>query len=343
MSGGGKRGVTYKQAGVDIDAGLETLKLIKKEVSSTATGEVLAGLGAFGGLYDLSGIVRDYKNPVLVQSVDGVGTKLMVATMAGDHTTVGEDIVNHGCNDVLCQGARPVTFLDYIAMSRLDPKQAAQIVGGMAKACREAGVSILGGETAELPGMYRDNEYDVAGIVTGVVEKEKIVNGSSIKEGDCLVGLASNGLHTNGYSLARKVLFETAGLGIDDTPQGLDVAVGEALLRPHINYAPSTLEFLKKGEAVHGMAHITGGGFHDNIMRIMPEKLWYEVNPGSWPVPPIFSLIQKLGSVPDKDMQRSFNMGIGYVLAVEPAAVKKAVDFFNSKDHAAFEIGEIKA
>lgn len=343
MSGGGKGRVTYKQAGVDIDAGLETLKLIKKEVASTATGEVLASLGAFGGLYDLGGIVRDYKNPVLVQSIDGVGTKLMVATMAGDHTTVGEDIVNHGCNDVLCQGARPITFLDYIAMSRLDPKQAAQIVGGMAKACREAGVSILGGETAELPGMYRDNEYDVAGIVTGVVEKEKIVNGSSIKESDCLVGLASNGLHTNGYSLARKALFEQAGLGIDDTPKGLGAAVGEALLKPHINYAPSVLEFLKKGEAVHGMAHITGGGLHDNLIRIIPDKLRYEIKRGDWPVPPIFGLIQKLGNVPDKDMRRSFNMGIGYVLVIEPAAVKSAIDFFNSNGHPAFEIGEIKA
>lgn len=340
MSGQKKR-ITYKNSGVDIDAGMKTLDLIKKEVRSTATGCVLSGLGAFGGMYDLSEIVKNYREPVLVQSVDGVGTKLMVATMAGYHTTVGEDIVNHGCNDVLCQGAKPITFLDYIAMSKLDPAQAAQIVKGMAKACREAGVSILGGETAELPGMYRDNEYDIAGIVTGVVEKDEIVSGSSIAAGNILVGLASNGLHTNGYSLARKVLFETAGLGINDTPDGLDTTVGEALLMPHINYAPAVLKLLKK-ERVLGMAHITGGGLRDNLMRIIPEMMWYEVKPGSWPVPPIFGIIEKLGNVPTGDMERSFNMGIGYVLVIEPSAAKTAIDFFNSAGRPAYQIGEIK-
>lgn len=340
MSGQKKR-ITYKNSGVDIDAGMKTLDLIKKEVSSTATGDVLSGIGAFGGMYDLTEIVKSYKKPVLVQSVDGVGTKLMVATMAGYHTTVGEDIVNHGCNDVLCQGAKPITFLDYIAMSKLYPEQAAQIVSGMAKACREAGVSILGGETAELPGMYRDNEYDIAGIVTGVVEKDEIVTGASITQGSVLVGLSSNGLHTNGYSLARKVLFETAGLGINDTPEELDATVGETLLMPHINYAPAVLKFLKK-ERVRGMAHITGGGLRDNLMRIIPAKMRYEVKPDSWPIPPIFSLIQKLGSVPPEDMERSFNMGIGYVLVVDASAAKNAIDFFNSNGHPAYEIGGIK-
>jgi len=339
---GQKKRITYKNSGVDIDAGVKTLDLIKKEVHSTATGEVLSGVGAFGGMYDLGEIVKSYKKPVLVQSIDGVGTKLMVATMAGYHTTVGEDIVNHGCNDVLCQGAKPITFLDYIAMSKLDPELVAQIVSGMAKACRESGVCILGGETAELPGMYRDNEYDIAGIVTGIVEKDDIVNGSSIAEGDVLVGLASNGLHTNGYSLARKVLFETAGLGVNDSPGGLDTTVGEALLMPHINYAPAVLKFLKKVR-VRGMAHITGGGLHDNLMRIVSEKMWYEVKPNSWPVPPIFGLIEKLGNVPPGDMQRSFNMGIGYVLVVEPAAAKNAIDFFSSNGRPAFVIGVIKA
>ena len=340
MSGQKKR-ITYKNSGVDIDAGMKTLDLIKKEVRSTATGDVLSGIGAFGGMYDLTEIVKSYKKPVLVQSVDGVGTKLMVATMAGYHTTVGEDIVNHGCNDVLCQGAKPITFLDYIAMSKLYPEQAAQIVSGMAKACREAGVSILGGETAELPGMYRDNEYDIAGIVTGVVEKDEIVTGASITQGSVLVGLSSNGLHTNGYSLARKVLFETAGLGINDTPEELDATVGETLLMPHINYAPAVLKFLKK-ERVRGMAHITGGGLRDNLMRIIPAKMRYEVKPDSWPIPPIFSLIQKLGNVPPEDMERSFNMGIGYVLVVDASAAKNAIDFFNSNGHPAYEIGGIK-
>jgi len=337
----GKKEITYKQAGVDIDAGMEAMELIKGHVKSTATKDVLAGVGAFGGLFDLSDILGGYKNPVLVQSIDGVGTKLMVATLAGDHSSVGEDIVNHGCDDVLCQGARPVTFLDYIAMSRLHPGQVEQIVGGMAKACREAGVSIIGGETAELPGMYRENEYDVAGIVTGIVERDEIINGTQLQKGHVIVGLASSGLHTNGYTLARKVLFEAAGFAVADRPDELGgESVGEALLRPHVNYAPAVLEFLKK-EKVFAMAHITGGGFVDNVVRVLPESLTFDIKWGSWPVPPIFTLIQKLGNVPENDMQRSFNMGIGYVLMVEPSAVKGAIDFFNSKGHPAFEIGSV--
>lgn len=331
---------TYKQAGVDIDAGMKSVELLRKHVESTANKNVLAGVGAFGGLFELTDILKNYRRPVLVQSIDGVGTKLMVAGMARDHTTIGEDIVNHGCNDVLCQGAKPLTFLDYVAMSKLDPKQVEQIVSGMAKACRKAGLSIMGGETAELPGMYRKNEYDVAGIVTGIVEKEKIVTGKTIVAGDALLGLASNGLHTNGYTLARKALFETASLSIDSKPESLGETVGEALLKPHINYAPVVLEFLKR-EKVRGMAHITGGGFKDNLARIIPKGLRAEIKQTCWQVPPIFDLIKQSGNVPQEDMERAFNMGIGFVLVMEASTVAKAVKFFAEKNVAACKIGVV--
>jgi phosphoribosylformylglycinamidine cyclo-ligase len=264
----------------------------------------------------------------------------MVATMAGDHTTVGIDIVHHGCNDLLCQGASPLTFLDYVAMSKLDPRQMEEVVKGMASACRDAGIAILGGETAELPGMYRDNEYDLAGVMTGIVERDEIVDGKSIKPGMLLVGLASNGLHTNGYTLARKVCFETAGLSIGDKPEGLGTTVGEALLLPHINYAPAVLDFLK-AEKVYGMAHITGGGIAGNLVRVLPKGIKATVKKGTWPVTPIFEFIQKEGNVPEEDMYRTFNMGIGFIIVVaENGTADKAVDFFNENGHTAFVIGE---
>jgi len=337
MSG---RKVTYRDAGVDIDAGKKSVELIREAVGSTHSSRVLAGVGAFGGLFDMSEIVRNYENPVLVQSIDGVGTKLMIASMAGDHTTIGMDIVNHGCDDILCQGARPHTFLDYIAMSRLDPRQVAEIVAGMAEACRKAGVAIIGGETAELPGMYRENEYDVAGVMTGVVEKEKIIDGSKIRPGDVLIGLASNGLHTNGYTLARKVVFEIAGLGLEDIPEGCGKPAGKLLLEPHINYAPAVLEFLESWE-VRGMAHITGGGIAENLARILPERIEARVNRGSWPVLPLFEFIQKAGNVPQADMERTFNMGIGFILVIDEKTAGEALEFFAERGHYACRIGEI--
>ncbi len=335
-----KNKVTYKDSGVDIDEGKKSVELIKKAVASTHSPAVLAGVGAFGGLFDLSQIVKEYKNPVLVQSIDGVGTKLMIATMMNDHTTIGLDIVNHGCGDILCQGAKPYTFLDYVAMSKLSSKQMEEIVGGMAKACREAGVAILGGETAELPGMYRDDEYDVAGIMTGIVEKEKIVDGSRIKSGDILIGLASNGLHTNGYTLARKVFFDVAGLCVDDRPDGFDDTVGKTLLTPHTNYAPAVLAFLER-EAVHGMAHITGGGIKENLARVLPRGVTAEIKRDSWDSLPVFDFIKKKGNVPQDDMERTFNMGVGFILAVDKATARKALSFFNKNRHKAFEIGVI--
>ncbi|MBI5179629.1 MAG: phosphoribosylformylglycinamidine cyclo-ligase [Nitrospinae bacterium] len=335
-----KEKVTYASAGVDIDAGTAALEKIKGHVESTYTKQVLWGVGAFGGLFDLTEIVKGYRQPVLVQSIDGVGTKLMIATMANDHSTIGMDIVNHGCDDILCQGAKPLTFLDYVAMSRLSPEQMEQILGGMASACRAAGVAILGGETAELPGMYRENEYDVAGIVTGVVEKDEIINGKSLAPGHALIGLASSGLHTNGYTLARKVFFEIEKLGVHDRPKGLDGTVKEVLLAPHVNYAPAVLDFLKKVK-VHAIAHITGGGFKDNIVRVVPDGVRAVIRRGTWPVLPVFAFIQKSADVAQEEMERAFNMGIGLVLAVEKAEEKAALDFFNARGHAAYAIGEV--
>ncbi|MBI5638570.1 MAG: phosphoribosylformylglycinamidine cyclo-ligase [Nitrospinae bacterium] len=330
--------ITYKDAGVDIDAGTESLRLIKRHVESTVNKNVLWGLGAFGGMFDLTDIVREYKKPVLVQSIDGVGTKLMVASMAEDHSTIGMDIVNHGCNDVLCQGAKPLTFLDYVAMNRLLPAQMEEILRGMAAACRDAGVVILGGETAELPGMYQAKEYDVAGIITGVVERDEIVNGRTLAAGQVLIGLASNGLHTNGYTLARKVFFDMAKLGVHDAPKGFDRSVKDILLAPHVNYANAVLAFLKKTK-VHAIAHITGGGFKDNIVRVVPEGKRLTVKRGTWPVLPVFGFIQKTAGVAQEEMERAFNMGIGLVLAVDKADEKTALDFFNANGHAAYSIG----
>jgi len=335
-----KKPITYKDAGVDIDAGKKTVELITDHVNSTHSHKVLGGVGAFGGLFDISEIAKEYKNPVLVQSIDGVGTKLMVATMVGDHTTVGIDIVNHGCDDILCQGAKPITFLDYVAMSKLNVNQMEEIVAGMAIACRQAGVALLGGETAELPGTYRDNEYDLAGIMTGVVEKDKIVDGKSIADGHALIGLASGGLHTNGYTLARKVFFDVAGLSVDDVPTGFTDNVGKTLLAPHINYTSAVLKFIEI-EKVHGMAHITGGGMGENLVRILPHGTKAEIHRGAWASLPVFDFIQKHGNVSQKEMEWAFNMGIGFILVVEESAVKRAVDFFNSSGHPAFHIGSI--
>jgi phosphoribosylformylglycinamidine cyclo-ligase len=332
--------VTYRSAGVDIDAGELALKKIKGHVERTYNKNVLWGLGAFGGLFDLTEIVKNYKEPVLVQSIDGVGTKLMIATMANDHTTVGMDIVNHGCNDILCQGARPITFLDYVAMPRLSPEQMEQILSGMATACASAGVAIIGGETAELPGIYREGEYDVAGIVTGVVEKEKIINGKTLKPGQVLVGLASNGLHTNGYTLARKVFFEINKVGIFDAPKGFKETAAKILLAPHVNYAPAVLEFLEK-TTVHAIAHITGGGIAGNLIRVIPDGINAVVKRGSWPVLELFNYIQKSANIATEEMERAFNMGVGLILAVDKGDAKTTVDFFNSKGHPAYVIGEV--
>lgn len=329
----------YAKSGVNIDAGNETVRRIKDVVKSTHTPEVLTGIGSFGSLYDMGKTLKNYKHPVLVQSIDGVGTKLTVAKMMNKYDTVGEDIVGHGCGDIVAMGARPLTFLDYVANETLEPDVMEQIVGGMAKACKEAGVALVGGETAEMPGIYASGEHDIAGTIMGIVEKDKIITGEKIQEGDVLFGLASSGLHTNGFSLARKILFETAGYKIGESPEGLGMSIGEALLKTHTNYTKPVLALLDTGIDIRGIAHITGGGLLENIPRVLPENLSAEIKKASWPILPIFELIQKEGNVTEEDMYRTLNMGIGMVLIApqnEAEKIKKLAGI-----HKVFEIGKI--
>ncbi len=332
----------YTKAGVNIDAGNEVVRRIKKDVASTHTKAVLTGIGSFGGLYDIGEVLKSYKNPVLVQSIDGVGTKLSVAKMMNKYDSVGEDIVNHCCDDLLAMGARSLTFLDYVAHDKLDPLVMEAMVSGMSKACRENGVSLLGGETAEMPGTYRDGEHDIAGCITGVVEKEKIVTGEKVVEGDIILGFPSSGLHTNGYSLARKLFFEIALNKVDTKIDELGMTVGEALLQVHTNYSMPVLKMLDNGIQIHGIAHITGGGFLENIPRVLPEQLDAEIKKDTWPMVPIFPYMQKLGDISETDMYRTFNMGIGLMLIVPKSEKEKIksilVDYPKFK---AYEIGKI--
>jgi phosphoribosylformylglycinamidine cyclo-ligase len=301
----------YKSAGVDIDAGNETVRRIKSLAKTTFTNEVLSEIGSFGGLFALDR--HAYREPVLVSSADGVGTKLKVAFMTGRHDTVGADLVNHCVNDVLVQGARPLFFLDYLATGRLSPDVAETVIAGIARGCRENGCALIGGETAEMPGFYADGEYDLAGFIVGVVERARIVDGRSITPGDLLIGLPSAGLHTNGYSLARRVLFDICGLTADAVVPELGIPVGEALLAPHRSYLGAIGPLLERN-LVKGMAHITGGGITENLPRVLPAGCAAAVNRRAWTVPPIFQLLQTRGGVADDEMFRAFNMGIGLIL-----------------------------
>ena len=301
----------YKGSGVDIDAGNETVRRIRGLARSTFTPGVLSDIGSFGGLFQLE--PDRYRQPVLVSSADGVGTKLKVAFMANRHTTVGVDLVNHCVNDILVQGAEPLFFMDYLATGRLAPAVAAAIVGGMAAACRDNGCALLGGETAEMPGFYADGEYDIAGFIVGVVERERVVDGRTIAVGDVLVGVPSSGLHTNGYSLARRIVFDRLGLGVDSRVPELGTTVGDILLEPHRSYLSMVRPLLGDGR-IKGMAHITGGGITDNLPRILPHGTAAVVDAASWTVPPLFRWLQQSGRVPAGDMLRTFNMGIGLVI-----------------------------
>ncbi|HAQ02412.1 phosphoribosylformylglycinamidine cyclo-ligase [Candidatus Nomurabacteria bacterium RIFOXYC2_FULL_36_8] len=332
----------YKDAGVNIDAGNEVVRRIKADVASTHTSAVLTGIGSFGGLYDIGEVLKSYKNPVLVQSIDGVGTKLSVARMMGKYDSVGEDIVNHCCDDLLAMGARSLTFLDYVAHDKLDPAVMEAMVSGMSKACRENGVSLLGGETAEMPGTYREGEHDIAGCITGVVEKDKIVTGEKIKEGDIILGFASSGLHTNGFSLARKVLFDIGEYKVDTKVDELGETVGESLLKVHVNYSKPVLEMLDAGVDIHGIAHITGGGFIENIPRVLPRDVDAEITLNSWPILPIFSLMQKIGKIEDEEMYRAFNMGIGLMLIIPSEEKEKIIEILKKyQKFSFFEVGKI--
>ena len=309
------QGISYRDAGVDIDAGNEVVRRIRSLARSTHTAGVLGGIGSFGGLFALPAGVDA---PVLVASADGVGTKLKVAFLAGVHDTIGADLVNHCVNDILVQGAEPLFFLDYLATGRLSPDVAEQIVAGVARACRENGCALLGGETAEMPGFYADGEYDVAGFIVGMVPRGRLIDGSRIAEGDVLIALPSSGLHTNGYSLARRIVFDVGGLRVDDAWPGDSRSVGEVLLATHRSYL-SAIRPLLNENIVKGMAHITGGGITDNLPRVLPEGLQARVDTGAWEVPPVFQWLQQTGGVPEEDMRRSFNMGIGMVVVCAAA------------------------
>jgi phosphoribosylformylglycinamidine cyclo-ligase len=329
----------YKSSGVDIDAGNETVRRIRSLAQSTFTPGVLSDIGSFGGLFRLD--TSAWQEPVLVSSADGVGTKLKVAFLANQHRTIGVDLVNHCVNDILVQGAVPLFFLDYLATGRLSPDVAEQIVDGLARACRENGCALLGGETAEMPGFYADGEYDVAGFIVGAVDRARIVDGRSIVPGDVLIGLPSSGLHTNGYSLARKVAFDVLKLKVDSHVPDLGETVGEALLRVHRSYLP-VIKPLLGGGLVKGMAHITGGGITDNLPRVLPPGTAARVNRTSWRVPAIFRWIGESGRVPEYDLRRALNMGIGMVLVVaapDVDAVRR--DLLNAGEANSVVIGDI--
>ena len=303
----------YKASGVDIDAGNETVRRIRSLARSTFTAGVLSDIGSFGGLFRIE--PGRYKEPVLVASADGVGTKLKIAFMAGRHDTVGADLVNHCVNDILVQGAEPIFFLDYLATGKLAPDVAESIVGGMAQACRDNSCALLGGETAEMPGFYNDGEYDLAGFIVGAVDRARLINGRAIAVGDVLVGVPSSGLHTNGYSLARRIVFDTLKLDVGSYVSELQLTVGDALLEPHRSYLPFVQPLLE-ATRIKGMAHITGGGITDNLPRILPHGTAAVIDVSTWTVPPLFTWLRNAGDVPIDDMLRTFNMGIGLIIVV---------------------------
>jgi phosphoribosylformylglycinamidine cyclo-ligase len=313
----------YKSAGVDIDAGNETVRRIRSLARGTFTPGVLSDIGSFGGLFRFD---RDrYQEPVLVSSADGVGTKLKVAFMTGRHDTVGADLVNHCVNDILVQGAEPLFFLDYLATGRLSPAVAEQVVSGIARGCRENGCALIGGETAEMPGFYADGEYDIAGFIVGAVEKSRVIDGRSIVPGDVLIGIPSAGLHTNGYSLARRVLFDVTGWGADTFVDDLGTTVGDALLAPHRSYL-SLVRPLLEHQLVKGLAHITGGGITENLPRVLPEHCAAEVDRQAWEVPALFRVLEQRGQIIGEEMFRAFNMGIGLVMVCAVSDVERVFE-----------------
>ena len=330
----------YRQSGVDIDAGHEVVRRIRSLARGTFTPGVLSDIGAFGGLFRVG--AAGLADPVLVSSADGVGTKLRVAFLTGRHDTIGRDLVNHCVNDILVQGAEPLFFLDYLATGRLEPDVAVQVVEGLAAACRENACALLGGETAEMPGFYAEGEYDLAGFIVGAVERERLIDGRGIGPGDVLIGLPSAGLHTNGYSLARRIVFETARLHVNSVVEEIGGPVGDALLAPHRSYLP-LIRPLLGARAIKGMAHITGGGITDNLPRIIPEGVHAAIDRSRWTVPPIFRWLQAVGRVPDDDMMRTFNMGIGLIVACAPEDAGGVLDALaDGGEPGAGRIGEVR-
>lgn len=328
----------YKEAGVNIEAGYEAVTRMKKHVQKTVRAGVLGGLGGFGGMFDLS--VLNLKEPVLVSGTDGVGTKLMIAFLMDRHDTIGIDAVAMCVNDVVVQGAEPLYFLDYIACGAADPAKIEAIVKGVAAGCEQAGCALIGGETAEMPGLYDANEYDLAGFTVGAAEKAKLITGESIQPGDVLIGLASSGIHSNGYSLVRKVFLNDAKMPLTEDVAELGCTLGEELLKPTKIYVKPILSALKQFN-LKGLAHITGGGFIENIPRMLPNGLGAKLNENSWPVPPVFKLISKLGKLEFQEMYNVFNMGIGMVIAVSKEEASGLLEHFKQAGEEAFEIGVV--
>ena len=330
--------ITYKSAGVDVDEGQRAVKLMKEHVKSTFNSNVLADLGGFGGLFSLN--MKDYKEPVLVAGTDGVGTKLKLAFMMDKHDTIGQDCVAMCVNDILCQGGKPLFFLDYIATGKLIGEKIAQIVGGIAEGCKLSGSALIGGETAEMPGLYNENEYDLAGFAVGIVDKSRVITGENIEAGDIILGLPSSGIHSNGYSLVRKLFFDILNMKTTDYVEEFGTTLGEELLKPTKIYVKQILSLIKEIN-VKGISHITGGGFYENIPRILPENVDAKINVDSWNVPAIFKFMQEKGDINKTEMFSTFNMGIGMVIVVSKEDVDKSIQLLNSLGEDVRIIGEI--
>lgn len=335
-----KEVLTYADAGVDIDAGNKAVELMKDSVRSTYRSEVLGDLGGFGGLFALN--VKKYKEPILVSGTDGVGTKLKLAFMMDKHDTIGQDVVAMCVNDILVQGAEPLFFLDYIAVDKVDSQKVADIVKGVAAACKESGCALIGGETAEMSGFYAKNEYDIAGFCVGVVDKEKLITGEKVKQGDVLIGLPSSGVHSNGFSLVRKIVFDKMQYNLNNFVSEFGSTLGEALLTPTRLYPKTVLPLLKKFD-IHGMVHITGGGFYDNIPRALPKDCDALVDTNAWEMPAVFKKLQEWGNVPWAEMYRTFNMGVGMILVVDAKEADLVKAYLRVKNEKFFNIGKIVA
>ena len=330
---------TYKDAGVNIDAANIATSRIKKLAKTTFNENVMSEIGSFGGMFN--GSFMDVREPVLVASCDGVGTKLKMAFATGIHNTIGHDLVAHCIDDILVQGARPLFFMDYIATGKLDPDIIEKIIEGITKGCREGNCALLGGETAEMPEFYQNGEYDIAGFIVGIVDRRKVINGARITAGDVVIGLPSLGLHTNGYSLARKIFFDVQGYQVDSKVPELGCTVGEELLKPHKNYLPALERLIEHEGMIKGLAHITGGGLVENIPRILPSNVDVAIRWGSWPILPVYDLIQRIGNVPREDMIRTFNMGIGMVVITSPQYAQSVQDQLERAREPFYIIGEV--
>ena len=329
--------LTYRDAGVDIDAGNLSVKLIKDSVKATYRPEVLGDLGGFGGLFAMS---TKYKEPVLVSGTDGVGTKLRLAFMLNKHDTIGQDAVAMCVNDILVQGAEPLFFLDYLAVGKLEPEQVADVVKGVANACKESGCALIGGETAEMAGFYAEGEYDIAGFAVGAVEKSKIITSEKVKAGDVILGLPSSGVHSNGYSLVRKIVFDVKGFKGDEYIDELGKTIGEELLTPTRLYPKSCLPLIEKFD-IHGMVHVTGGGYYENIPRALPEDMGAEIDAEAWTVPPIFDLLKEWGKVDRHELYRTFNMGIGMIIIASADEAEKIKADLASRNETVYDIGKV--